>query len=127
MNETATRQLSGAQLLDDLTTNAVPAASISWSVQSGPLSSIDANGLGDDWQFLHFGLNNPLAAPLLDPDGDGQNNAFEFTAGLVPTNPLSRFLINIAAVPGQPGQKDVVFAPIVAGRSYSEAASPTSA
>ena len=64
--------------------------------------SYAADGVGDDWQFQYFGLNNPNAAPLLDPDGDGQNNLFEFTAGLVPTNPLSRFLVSIAPVPGQP-------------------------
>jgi len=80
--------------------------------------SYAADGLGDDWQVQYFGQNNPLAAPLLDPDGDGQNNRFEFTAGLIPTNPLSRFLLSIAPVPGQPGQKHVIFEPIVAGRSY---------
>lgn len=45
VNETATRQLDAVQLLDDLTTVAVPAASISWSVQSGPLTGISAGGL----------------------------------------------------------------------------------
>lgn len=169
VNETATRQLSGAQLLDDLTTSAVPATIISWSVQSGPLTGIDANGLAtaatvyqntaataqgvylgntgtlgltvldsipddfgnyagdgieDAWQFQYFGLNNPLAAPLLDPDGDNQNNLFEYAAGLVPTNPLSRFLVTIAAVPGQPTQSQVVFSPVVAGRSYTVISSP---
>ena len=64
------------------------------------------------------------AAPLLDPDGDGQNNAFEFTAGLIPTDPLSRFNLTIAAVPGQPGQKDIVFDPIVVGRTYTVMTSP---
>jgi hypothetical protein len=169
VNETATRQLSGAQLLDDLTINAVPAASISWSVQSGPLTGIDSGGLataatvyqntaataqgdyagasgtleltvldsipdnfgsyasdclGDDWQFQYFGLDNPLAGLLLDPDGDGQNNAFEFTAGLIPTDALSRFSLTIALVPGQPTQKQVIFEPLVAGRSYTVKISP---
>ena len=163
VNETATSQLSAAQLLNDETLNAVPAASISWSVQSGPLTTINSNGLaaagpvyqntlatvegsyagavgslgltilesiadnfgihasdglGDDWQAQYFGPENPLAAPLLDPDGDGQNNAFEFTAGLIPTNPLSRFLVSIAPVPSQPGQKQVIFGPLVSGRGY---------
>lgn len=81
--------------------------------------SYAGDDLGDDWQFDHFGLDNPLAGPLLDPDGDGQNNLFEFTAGLIPTNPLSRFLITIAPVPGQATQKDIIFDPIVAGRSYT--------
>lgn len=45
VNEIATRQLSGAQLLDDFTTNAVPAASITWSIVSGPLTSISTGGI----------------------------------------------------------------------------------
>ena len=169
VNETATRQLSGVELLDDLTTIFVPAASISWNVVSGPLIDINSSGLAtagttyqstaatvqgsyagvtgtlaltvldsipdnfgsyaadgvaDDWQIQYFGQNNPLAAPSLDPDGDGQNNFFEFTAGLVPTNPLSRFLVTIAPVPGQATQKQVVFDPIVVGRSYTVQTSP---
>ncbi|MBL9132125.1 MAG: hypothetical protein JNG86_13060, partial [Verrucomicrobiaceae bacterium] len=45
VNEGATRQLGAVQLLDDLTTIAIPAGSITWSVQSGPLSGISAAGL----------------------------------------------------------------------------------
>lgn len=44
VNETAVRQLTGAQLLDDMTTLAVPAAGITWSILNGPLS-IDVNGV----------------------------------------------------------------------------------
>ena len=169
VDETATRQLSATQLLHDLTTTAVPAASISWSVLSGPLTGIDASGLAtaatvyqntaataqgsyagatgtlgltvldsipdnfgsyagdglaDGWQNQYFSATPANAAPLLDPDGDGQNNRFEFTAGLIPTNPLSRFTLTIAPVPGLPGQKDVVFDPIVAGRTYTVKTSP---
>lgn len=132
IDEMGTRQLSGTQLLDDLTTLAVPAASITWSIQSGPLSSISAGGLatagvvyedsaasvqgsygglngglnltvlntitdnfgsyagdgiGDDWQVQFFGLNNPSAGPLLDPDGDGLFNLLEFSVGLSPLAP----------------------------------------
>ena len=167
--ETATRQLSAAQLLDDGSLNVLLATDVTWSVASGPLSGIDASGLatastvyqdtaasaqgayagatgtlgltvfdsipdnfgsyagdglGDDWQFDHFGLDNPLAAPLLDPDGDGQNNRFEFIAGLIPTDAQSRFSLTVAPVTGQPGQKKVIFDPIVAGRSYTVLASP---
>jgi energy-converting hydrogenase Eha subunit B len=169
VNEAGTCQLSAAALLDDQTTNTLSATSIFWSVQSGPLTGINSNGLvaagtvyqntaataqgsyagftgtlgltvldtlsdnfgsyaadglDDDWQAQYFGQDNPLAAPLLDPDGDGQNNAFEFTAGLVPTNPLSRFLLTIAPVPGQPGQKVLIFEPVVAGRTYVVKTSP---
>jgi hypothetical protein len=164
VNEAASCQLSAAQLHDDLTTSAVPAGNITWSVQSGPLTGVDTNGLAtaatvyqdtaasakgdyagatstldlivldtipdnfgtyagdgltDDWQFANFGLDNPEAAPLLDPDGDGQNNRFEFISGLDPTDAQSRFFLTIAPIHGLPSQKQVVFNPIVAGRSYT--------
>ena len=80
--------------------------------------SYSGDGLDDSWQIQYFGLDNPLAAPLIDPDGDGQDNRFEFTAGLVPTDPLSRFLLEIKSVPGQPGQKNLVFSPRFQDRSY---------
>jgi len=78
-----------------------------------------SDGLPDAWQRLHFGSDNPLAAPLLDPDGDGQNNRFEYTAGLVPTNPLSRFLLTIAKVPGQPAHRELKFSPTLPDRTYT--------
>ena len=45
-------------------------------------STYAADGIDDDWQVLYFGLGNPNAGPLIDPDYDGQNNLFEFTAGV---------------------------------------------
>ncbi len=45
VNEGGTDQLSATPLLDDATTFALPASSITWSVHSGPLASIDASGL----------------------------------------------------------------------------------
>ncbi len=78
-----------------------------------------ADGIEDYWQVQYFGENNPLAAPTLDPDGDGHTNLFEFTAGLVPTDSNSRFRLRIEAVAGQPLQKRLVFSPIVAGRTYA--------
>ncbi len=45
VNETATDQLAAFQTLDDATFLAVPAATVAWSVQSGPLASISAGGL----------------------------------------------------------------------------------
>ena len=86
--------------------------------------SYAGDSLDDDWQFDHFGLDNPDAAPSLDPHRDGQNNAFEFTAGLIPTDAQSRFTIAIAPVPGQPAKKDIIFDPIVAGRTYTVLTSP---
>ena len=77
------------------------------------------DGLDDAWQNQYFGLNNPLAAPALDPDGDGQTNAFEFTAGLVPNDPASRFTLSIAPVVGQPTQKKLSFSPRFTDRTYT--------
>ncbi len=169
VNEGATRQLSATQLLDDLTTNAVPAASITWSILSGPLTinanglataaavyqntaataqgifagntgaigltvlednddnfgTYAADGLSDSWQVQYFGLNNPNAAPLLDPDFDGHTNFFEFKAGIVPTDGLSVFNWRIEAVPGFPAQKNLIFSPRLAGRSYTVKTSTT--
>lgn len=164
VNETATRQLSATQLLDDLTTHAVPAASITWSIVSGPLTGINTNGLataatvyqntaataqgvfagntgtlgltvldtiadnfgtyaadglGDDWQVQYFGLSNPNAAPLLDPDFDGHNNRFEFTAGIIPTDAASKFNWRIDPVPGFPNQKKLIFSPRFNDRTYT--------
>jgi len=164
VNEGGTRQLTATQLLDDSSTLAVPAASVAWSVASGPLASVNVNGLAtagivyqdtvataqgsyaglvrqlgvtvmnvslddygsyagdglqDGWQNQYFSANPAGAGPLLDPDGDGQNNFFEWTAGLVPTDPLSRFLLEIAPVPGQPAQKNLVFSPRFNDRTYT--------
>ncbi len=82
------------------------------------------DGIGDDWQVQYFGQDNPLAAPGLDPDGDGQTNAFEFAAGLTPTDPASTFHLRIERVPGQPGQKRIVFSPRLADRIYTVKAKP---
>ena len=76
------------------------------------------DGIGDDWQVQFFGQNNPLAAPARDPDGDGVNNLFEFTAGLAPNDPASTFHMSIAPVAGQPSRKNIVFSPRLAGRTY---------
>ena len=170
VNEMSTRQLSAVQILDDLTTTAVPAASIAWSMQGGPLSSISsgglvtatsvyrheiavaqgiyagvlgligltvldtvpdnfgtyaADGLGDDWQVQYFGLSNPNAAPLMDVDHDGHTNLFEFTAGIVPTDPASKFDLRIEPVPGFPTQKRITFSPRLSTRTYTVKAATT--
>jgi hypothetical protein len=77
------------------------------------------DGIGDDWQVQYFGENNPLAAPALDPDGDGQTNQFEFTAGLIPNDPASVFHLLIAPVPGQPSRRKIIFSPRLDGRTYT--------
>ena len=87
-------------------------------IDSDNYGSYSGDGLDDDWQYDHFGLNNPLAGPLMDPDGDTQNNQFEFTAGLVPTDPLSRFLLRVEPVAGQPTHKRLIFSPRFEDRTY---------
>jgi hypothetical protein len=76
------------------------------------------DGIDDSWQVQYFGQPpNPLAGPNADVDGTGQTNLFKFVAGL---NPLdgSRFTLSISAVNGQPSQRNVIFQPLVSGRTY---------
>ncbi len=76
-----------------------------------------ADGIDDAWQVQYFGLGNGNAFPGIDPDGDGQQNGFEYIAGTIPTNALSLFSLNIADV--SPGRKDVAFNPRFVTRTYS--------
>ncbi|HCN75591.1 MAG TPA: hypothetical protein DIT13_00175 [Verrucomicrobiales bacterium] len=160
VNEGTTRQLTATATLDDATTSALLATDVSWSVQSGPLTSISTSGLAtagivyqntaataqglysgitgtlnltvintntddipgysgdgldDAWQVQYFGLNNPLAAPLLDPDGDGHTNVFENLAGIDPTSAASFFRVTQISISG--GVFNMTF-PTVPGRSY---------
>ena len=89
------------------------------NVTSDDFGTYAGDGLADDWQVQFFGLNNPEAAPLLDPDGDGQNNRFEFLAGVVPTDQASRFRwrLELAAAPA--GVRQLVFSPYLADRIYT--------
>ncbi len=45
MNEGTTDQLAAWQTLDDASLLTVSATSVSWSVQSGPLTGVNASGL----------------------------------------------------------------------------------
>jgi len=77
------------------------------------------DGLDDAWQVQHFGAPpNANAGANADADGTGQTNLFKYVAGL---NPLdgSRFALTIAPVLGQPAQKNLIFSPVVAGRTYT--------
>jgi hypothetical protein len=78
-----------------------------------------SDSLPDDWQTQYFGNGNPNAAPGADSDGDGWDNLFEYTAGLVPTDAASRFNLAIAPVPGQPAQRRIIFSPRLTGRTYT--------
>ncbi len=80
--------------------------------------SYAADGIDDAWQVQYFGLDNPMAGPLIDPDHDGQNNLFEYTADVDPTDPWSKFRLTIEPVPGEAQKKKLIFSPIRPGRSY---------
>lgn len=75
------------------------------------------DGIDDAWQVQYFGIGNANALAGLDPDGDQQNNRFEYLAGTVPTNTLSKFNLGIADV--SPGRKDIIFEPHYVTRTYS--------
>ena len=78
-----------------------------------------SDGLPDSWQFTHFGLDNPAAAPALDPDADGQDNLLEYLALVDPTDPLSFLCTELS------GKDALTFSPFSAGgRTYTLLASP---
>lgn len=83
------------------------------------------DGLGDDWQVQFFGENNPLAAPGVDASGNGHTNLFKWIAGLHPLVPNDRFVLTLAAVPGQPAQRAITFSPRLPGRTYVIKAKPS--
>lgn len=170
VNEGSTRQLAATASLDDGTMLASLASAVSWSVVSGPITSISSSGLAtaghvyqdtaalvqgsffgasgtlgltilntgnddlgsyggdgidDPWQVQYFGQNNPHAAPGFVSDASGLTNLFKYTAGLVPNDSSSRFLLRSAPVPAQPGQMQIVISPRLSDRTYTVKASTT--
>lgn len=95
------------------------------NVNTDDIPGYSGDGLDDAWQVQFFGLNNPDAGPDIDADFDGQDNLFEFTAGLIPNDAASRFLLNPAPVPNQPGQMNLVISPRLPGRTYTVKSSLT--
>jgi hypothetical protein len=82
----------------------------------------DGDGLPNGWEQLH--MLDPLSSvgddgPDGDPDGDGQNNLFEYGAGLDPQDANSVFRVRVEDVPGQPDQKNIIFSPRFAGTTYT--------
>lgn len=53
----------------------------------GTPDDLDADGMPNDWEFLHFGSITG-ASPTLDSDGDSWSNLAEFEAGTHPLNPF---------------------------------------
>lgn len=90
------------------------------NVNTDDLGSYAGDGIDDAWQVQYFGQPpNPLAGPNVDADGTGQTNLFKYVAGLDPLNPSSRFVLKIAPVNGQPGQKNLIFSPRLVDRAYT--------
>ncbi len=77
------------------------------------------DGLDDAWQQFWFGDNPALAAPGLDPDGDGQSNLTEFLAITSPLDPASRITTRIEPVPGRPTHRLLILYPWRAERTYT--------
>ena len=77
------------------------------------------DGLPNDWQRHYFGDDNAEAMAFADPDGDRQNNQFEYVAGTVPTNASSLLEFTIQPSSSPAGQIDLSFRPWTGGRIYS--------
>jgi hypothetical protein len=83
LHEASTRQLGADLLFDDDTRELLPATSITWSIQSGPLASISINGLATAAAVYqntaaivhaaHFGVTGTLTLTVLEtiPDNFG--------------------------------------------------------
>ena len=80
------------------------------------------DGIANWWRQQYFGSGSTTGATSCascDADGTGQNNLFKYVAGLDPVNPASVFMFNIASVLNQPTQQNLLFNPVVAGRTYT--------
>ena len=83
------------------------------------------DGIDDAWQVQYFGPPpNANAGPAVDFDGTGQTNLFKYIAGLNPLDANSRFTLSIQSVPGQPAQRNLIFAPRLSGRTYTVTSRP---
>jgi len=118
---------SGTLTYNGVTIGTRPPGSYDCSIDTntaGQVKLIVTNSVISDpfaqWQFQYFGCTNCVEAdPGTDYDGTGQNNLFKYVAGLDPTNPTSVFILQIASVTGQPNQKNLLYNPIVTGRTYA--------
>jgi hypothetical protein len=77
------------------------------------------DGLDDMWQTQHFGVDNPNAGPQVVTDGSGHTNYFKFMAGLVPHDAASRFTVDVAPVPAEPGVMSIALNPTFPDRHYT--------
>ena len=73
------------------------------------------DGVDDDWQVHYFGLDNPDGGRGADPDHDGQDNYYEFTAGTRPDSDSDAFELDLRRLAGA---IQVGFGPMTTGRTY---------
>ena len=100
-----------------------------WVATNGRSYARFAPGAMGEWQQQFFDaltLNEPsISGPPADPDGDGQPNEFEFIAGLIPTDPQSRFLQSLQPLPEEPARMRLQISPRLTDRSYAVETSST--
>lgn len=100
-----------------------------WVATNGRSYARFTPGAFGAWQQQHFSslaLNEPLISGAnADPDGDGQRNNFEFSAGTDPGDPQSRFEQTLDTFSGQPPHAELQFFPRLAGHGYLVETSPT--
>ena len=87
------------------------------NVNNDDYGTYAGDGLDDAWQVQYFGIGSANAGPTADPDGDGQNNVFEYLAGTSPVSASSLFTLSIGSATAS--QRTLSFNPITAGRTYS--------
>ncbi len=87
-NHTATFLQSGQQSLTLSGTDRGRIERVDLQVSIGGSQS-----LPDNWQLQYFGRTG--VDPLADPDGDGLDNLGEYRAGTNPTDPASRFAVEV--------------------------------
>jgi T5SS/PEP-CTERM-associated repeat protein/probable HAF family extracellular repeat protein len=102
-----------------------------YRIRSGSLTNQDSVGDGiPNWWRIQYFPNQPpgnssgtktndMSCASCDADETGQDNYFKYVAGLNPTNPTSVFVLQIANVSGVSTQMNLIFNPIVSGRTYT--------
>ena len=117
--------LDGAVVSGSLSNNWLTVTNIGsgqHAIWSSAALSPSQTTLYNNWASAWFGTNaaNPaIAGQTADADGDGMNNYSEFIAGTDPTNPESRFTVNISAPTPVNYSNFVISVSGQSGRSYT--------